>query len=103
MRRLSESVPDWSRRSFLKLTGMAAAAAAHPDVAFASKPETKLNRPLDPQQLKKTLAGPILSLPITFNEHMTINHDAIHRMIGRAIRYGIPIFDLTAGNSKYAS
>jgi len=81
---------------------MAAAVAAIPKVTFAREPEQKLNRPLDPHEFKKNLAGPILSLPTTFNEDLTVNHDAIHRMIGRAIRYGVPIFELTAGNSKYA-
>lgn len=102
MRRPNESYPGHSRRSFLKLTGMAAAVAAIPRMNLAREPAQKLNRPLDPQEFKQNLAGPILSLPTTFNEDLSVNHDAIHRMIGRAIRYGVPIFELTAGNSKYA-
>ena len=61
-----------------------------------------MSRPLGPKELKKNLAGPILSLPTTFNEDLSVNHDAVHQMIGRAIRYGVPICELTAGNSKYA-
>ena len=98
----SNGRPELSRRSFLKFTGVATAAAVMPAVVLAKEPEIKLRRPLGPQEFKKNLAGPILSLPTTFNEDLTINHDAIHRMIGRAIRYGVPIFELTAGNSKYA-
>ncbi len=102
MHNVKNSCSGFSRRSFLKLTGMAAAAAAMPKVTFAREPERKLSRPLDPQEFKRNLAGPILSLPATFNEDLTVNHEAIHQMIGRAIRYGVPIFELTAGNSKYA-
>jgi dihydrodipicolinate synthase/N-acetylneuraminate lyase len=98
----SNGRPELSRRSFLKFSGVATAAAVMPAVVLAKEPEIKLHRPLSPQEFKKNLAGPILSLPTTFNEDLTVNHDAIHHMIGRAIRYGVPIFELTAGNSKYA-
>lgn len=90
-----------SRRSFLRFTGAAAAAVALPRVAVARETAKALSRPLSPREFKANLAGPILSLPTTFNQDLTVNHDAIHRMIGRAIRYGVPIFELTAGNSKY--
>src|SRR5687768_7024081 len=94
----------FSRRSFLKLSSAAAAAAAAalPRLAFCNNREPRPSRPLSPQEFKRQLAGPILSLPTTFNEDLTVNHDAIHQMIGRAVRYGVPIFELTAGNSKYA-
>jgi 4-hydroxy-tetrahydrodipicolinate synthase len=81
---------------------MAAAVVAIPQGAYARGPQQGLKRPLTPQDFKKHLAGPILSLPTTFNEDLSVNHEAIHRMIGRALRYGVPIFELTAGNSKYA-
>jgi dihydrodipicolinate synthase/N-acetylneuraminate lyase len=92
-----------SRRAFLKIAGIAGAVSTLPIRATAKSSRGELKRPLDPQTFKKHLAGPILSLPTTFNEDLTVNHEAIHRMIGRAIRYGVPIFELTAGNSKYAS
>jgi dihydrodipicolinate synthase/N-acetylneuraminate lyase len=82
---------------------MVAAATTLRDVTFAKPPECRLRRPLDPEAFKRALAGPILSLPTTFNEDLSVNHDAIHRMIGRAVCYGIPIFEMTAGNSKYDS
>ncbi|MEX0612100.1 MAG: dihydrodipicolinate synthase family protein, partial [Pirellulales bacterium] len=102
MHKLSDDQYGLSRRAFLKLTGMAAAVAAVPSMAVASAPgQEQLKRPLDPQEFKKHLAGPILSLPTTFKEDLTVNHAAVHQMIGRAIKYGVPIFGLTAGNSKY--
>jgi dihydrodipicolinate synthase/N-acetylneuraminate lyase len=91
-----------SRRTFLKIAGMAGAVTAFPIASIAKPSRQVLKRPLDPQEFKKHLAGPILSLPTTFNEDLTVNHDAIHRMTGRAMRYGVPIVELTAGNSKYS-
>jgi dihydrodipicolinate synthase/N-acetylneuraminate lyase len=99
---LTDDRRDCSRRAFLKTAGVAGALFTLPFTAIAEPAREELKRPLDPQTFKKHLAGPILSLPTTFNEDLTVNHDAIHRMIGRAIRYGVPIFELTAGNSKYA-
>ncbi|HVT27497.1 MAG TPA: dihydrodipicolinate synthase family protein [Lacipirellulaceae bacterium] len=90
-----------SRRSFLQFTGLATALTAVPGKLLAEPARLALKLPLGPQEFKKRLAGPILSLPTTFNEDLTVNFDAIHKMIGRAIRYGVPIFELTAGNSKY--
>jgi dihydrodipicolinate synthase/N-acetylneuraminate lyase len=91
-----------SRRAFLKIAGMGVAISTFPITAIAKPSRRELKRPLDPQEFKRHLVGPILSLPTTFNEDLTVNHEAIHRMIGRAIRYGVPIVELTAGNSKYA-
>jgi dihydrodipicolinate synthase/N-acetylneuraminate lyase len=105
MHNLSSIRHDCSRRSFLKLSGIAAAAIALPRLAYAHDAhdaQTALTRPLSPQDFKKLLAGPIMSLPTTFNEDLSVNHDAIHRMVSRGLKYGVPIFELTAGNSKYA-
>jgi 4-hydroxy-tetrahydrodipicolinate synthase len=105
---MSETISEvlgHSRRDFLRLAGMAALAVAAPGTAFAD-PDTNvsgqaLKRPLGPQAFKQKLAGPILSLPTTFNEDLSVNYDGVHNMIGRAVRYGVPVFELTAGNSKY--
>lgn len=94
-----------SRRNFLKLTGMAAMVATLPPMTgvYASSASTKgvLPRPLGPKAFKQALAGPILSLPTTFNEDLSVNYEGVHKMVARGIRYGIPIIELTAGNSKY--
>ena len=101
MSQLHLNYSGFSRRSFLRLSAMTTAAVALPKVVHALRDDKKSKRPLGPQEFKKNLAGPILSLPTTFNEDLTVNHDAVHQMIGRAIRFGVPIFELTAGNSKY--
>jgi dihydrodipicolinate synthase/N-acetylneuraminate lyase len=102
MNQQSEFIAGLSRRSFLAISGLAAASVAIPKFASGKDTEPSLKRPPAPQDFKQALAGPILSLPTTFNEDLSVNHDAIHRMICRALRYGVPIFELTAGNSKYA-
>ena len=57
--------------------------------------------PLAPDAFKRRLAGPILSLPTTFHADLSVNYDAVGRMVRRARRFGVRIFELTAGNSKY--
>jgi 4-hydroxy-tetrahydrodipicolinate synthase len=91
-----------SRRSFLRLSSAMATVAVTPRFVFAKPAEPKLRRPLDPQEFKKHLAGPILSLPTTFNEDLSVNHNAIRTMIDRAVRYSMPIYQLTAGDSMYS-
>lgn len=95
-----------SRRSFLKWTGVATAGALvaprltlGKDVAAtATKP---IARPLDPLQFREALVGPIMSLPTTWNEDLTVNLDGVRNMVNRGLLYQVPIFELTAGNSKY--
>lgn len=64
-----------SRRSFLHWTGIAAAGVlALPRLSFAKdspatappapSPKPSLKRPLDPQQFREALAGPIMSLSL---------------------------------------
>ena len=95
--------PD--RRGFLRtaaLTAVGGLAAAQSlrrsSVAAPAKPP--LVRPLSPQGFKQNLAGPILSLPTTFNIGLSVNLSAVQQMVGRARRYDIPVFELTAGNTN---
>lgn len=99
-----------NRRSFLKTTGWAAATVGLTAATgcqgpvgglFSSNKISSLKRPLSPQVFKENLRGPILSYPTTFKENNEINFQAFHNMTERALRYDIPIFELTAGNSKY--
>lgn len=110
----AEASPGSStRRSFLQWTGVAAAGAlalqrmtfgkdSPPEAdATSSIAKKAFKRPLDPQQFRAALAGPIMSLPTTWNEDLTVNLDAVQSMVDRGLRYGVPIYELTAGNSKY--
>lgn len=95
-----------NRRDFLRSTGLVLAAGiASPTnslTALSAESRPKLKRPLSPEVFKQNLAGPILSLPTTFTKDLKVNLPAVQQMIGRARRYGIPVFELTAGNSKYS-
>lgn len=94
-----------TRRDFLKLTGATAMLAGLPiglaGRAFGKPTDAPLPRPSGRGAFKERLAGPILSLPTTWKQDLSVNYDAVGRMIGRALGYGVPIFELTAGNSKY--
>jgi 4-hydroxy-tetrahydrodipicolinate synthase len=97
--------PD--RRGFLKtaaLTAIGGLAAAHSHRrhVVAAPDAATLTRPLSPQVFKQNLAGPILSLPTTFHSDLSVNLGAVGQMVRRARCYDIPVFELTAGNSKYA-
>lgn len=102
-----------SRRSFLQWTGVAAAGAlALPRMSLgndtpaqasttASNAKHSFKRPLGPQEFRAALVGPIMSLPTTWNEDLTVNLDAVCNMVARGLKYNVPIYELTAGNSKY--
>src|SRR5689334_19505318 len=97
--------PD--RRAFLRAAaftaiGGFAAAQLHLRSSVAAPASSPLPRPLSPAAFKQNLAGPILSLPTTFNSDLSVNLNGIRHMVARARRYRIPVFELTAGNSKYA-
>lgn len=96
-----------TRRAFLRRAGLTTLAGglaigAPGRVEIGAGEPSRLKRPLDPQQFKQHLAGPILSLPTTFTADLQVNYDAVRKMISRARRFRVPIFELTAGNSKYA-
>jgi 4-hydroxy-tetrahydrodipicolinate synthase len=97
--------PD--RRGFLRSAGctVLGGLVAGPSslrCGVAAPSAASLTRPLGPQAFKQHLAGPILSLPTTFHRDLSVNLGAVGQMIARARRYNIPVFELTAGNSKYA-
>jgi dihydrodipicolinate synthase/N-acetylneuraminate lyase len=102
-----------SRRSFLQWTGVTAAGAlALPQISLGKDAPTTtsdapqsvkptLKRPLGPREFRAALVGPIMSLPTTWNEDLTVNLDAVRNMVNRGLKYNVPIYELTAGNSKY--
>jgi dihydrodipicolinate synthase/N-acetylneuraminate lyase len=104
---MPEIKPTQTRRGFLGHAGLATFGGAL-GLGGLLRCETgadeprRLKRPLSPQVFKQHLAGPILSLPTTFTKDMKVNSSAVQKMIGRARRYHVPVFELTAGNSKYA-
>jgi dihydrodipicolinate synthase/N-acetylneuraminate lyase len=103
-----------NRRSFLKHAAITAAAGMSaiqlsPAKALASSffesPEYQSanKAPISPAEFKRRLEGPIWSNPMPFNAKFDVDYQAIRKTIQRALRYGIRIFALTAGNSQYQS
>ncbi|MFB3904607.1 MAG: dihydrodipicolinate synthase family protein [Acidobacteriota bacterium] len=90
-----------TRRSFLRVSGAGLAASGLAVAGLRSEPTGK--RAAAPQDFRRRLAGPIQSQPTPFNEKREIDHAAVRRMAERALRYGVPVFALTAGNSQYHS
>jgi 5-dehydro-4-deoxyglucarate dehydratase len=56
-----------------------------------------------PQEFKARLVGPILSNPTPFTSRFELDHQGLRRIIARALHYGVPVFESTAGNSQYSS
>ena len=96
-----------SRRAFLAKSGIVTfgswAGLSYTTLSAApvDVPARRLKRPLSPQVFQDNLAGPILSLPTTFTADLKVDYNATEQMVHRARRYAVPIFELTAGNSKY--
>lgn len=95
-----------SRRRFLQATGALSLAAITSPLALravaAETSPTRLPEEMDPTAFRRALAGPILSMPTTFHADHRVNLDAVDRMVHRGLAYGIPIYALTGGNSKYS-
>lgn len=88
-----------TRRSFIAMTSAAAAAGT----LSASRAVPAENTRLSPAEFKRRLAGPIWSNPTPFRSNFEVDYDGIRNSIRRAVRYGIPVFASTAGNSQYQS
>jgi dihydrodipicolinate synthase/N-acetylneuraminate lyase len=103
-----------NRRSFLKSATITAAAGISaiqfsPAQALASSifgspaAQSAHKAPISPAEFKRRLEGPIWSNPMPFKANFDVDYQAIRTMVQRALRYGIRIFALTAGNSQYQS
>ena len=71
-----------------------AGTAGSPDIS-------RTRRLLTPQQFKERLEGPIQSNPSPLAADRSVDYKAIDKMIKRGYRFGVRIFELTAGNSQY--
>lgn len=90
---------DWSRRTFLRAGALAVAAQALPRAAGAANARS----PLAPAEFKRRLRGPIVSLPTPFRADFQIDTKGLRTMLEADLHHGITLFDLTAGDSQYAS
>ncbi len=102
-----------TRRTFLKQATVAAAGISAlqvtPSKAFSSRvfdfvsSQSGAKNPTDPNDFKRRLKGPIFSNPAPFKANYDVDYQAVRKMVQRALRYGVKIFALTAGNSQYQS
>lgn len=60
-----------------------------------------LKNPTSPEDFKRRLRGPILSVPTTYTSDFGVDYGGIRRMIERAAQAGIRVFALTSGNNQY--
>ena len=95
-----KKAPWLDRRSFLGsalAVGLASGLHAAPVMTAPARPR------LTPEEFKRRLRGPILSVPTPFTGDFKVDYEGLRRMFRRALDYGIEIFELTMGNSQYAS
>ena len=88
-----------NRRSFLRLgttaAGLAVSAGSHLGFGAIAK------NPTSPEEFKRQLKGPILSIPTTYTADFRVDYDGIRHMINHAAKAGVRVFALTNGNNQY--
>jgi len=82
-----------NRRWFLKATGAALLAVPPPRSARAST--------LNPDEFRRRLRGPILSVPTCYTKDFKVDHQGIKNQVERAAKEGVKVFALTSGNNQY--
>ena len=102
-----------NRRVFLKQAAISAAAGISAmqigpaqvlsAIGGSDGAQATAKLPTSPSDFKQRLRGPIFSSPTPFNAKFEVDYQALRKMIQRALRYGVRVFALTAGNSQYQS
>jgi dihydrodipicolinate synthase/N-acetylneuraminate lyase len=97
-----------SRRKFLSsaaaagslgVAGKVASVLAQP-IPLAQE-QSRFVRPTSPAEFRLALVGPIQSQPTPIAANLDVDYDGIRNIVRRGLRYGVKIFELTAGNSQY--
>lgn len=85
-----------SRRDFLtSAVGMGLALMSPSSMAAPGR------APLTPEELKKRIRGPIMSIPTPFTADFAVDYEGVRNMVHLGQVHGIEIYELTAGNSQY--
>src|SRR5262249_24115945 len=88
-----------TRRMFLQsATGLGALSLG--SLRSLAAPALKLTTPAD---FKQRLQGPILSFPTAYTSDFKLDLAGMRKMIDSAVRAGVGVVALTAGNSMYAT
>jgi dihydrodipicolinate synthase/N-acetylneuraminate lyase len=111
MKSKRENKVRFDRRSFIRTMGLASAFGVsslganwnnnHVKIENKESPGNN-NDSISPDEFKKRLEGPILSVPTPFNSEYEVDFDGLSTMIKRGISHGVPIIELTAGNTRYS-
>ena len=87
------------RRSCL---GSALALGLTPALRTARISAQPARPPVAPDEFKRRLRGPIVSIPTPFTADSKVDHQGVRTMIRRALDHSIEIFCLTAGDSQFS-
>jgi dihydrodipicolinate synthase/N-acetylneuraminate lyase len=99
-----------NRRSFLQVgaAGLGVVSSCGLSTSLWGIPATtgesgtpEWSKPQNPTDFRKALACPIQSQPTPFNAKLELDCPAVTNIVHRGMRYGVRIYELTAGNSQY--
>ena len=76
-----------NRRSFLTSGAIGLGLTLSPRSNFM--PAAVLKNPTSPEDFKRQLRGPILSVPTTYTSDFKVDYDGMRRMIERAAKAGV--------------
>ncbi len=96
---MKASLPRTSRRSFLRYGAIGLGSTLSSRSNFM--PAAVLKNLTSPEDFKRQLRGPILSVPTTYTSDFKVDYDGMRRMIERAAKAGVRVFALTSGNNQY--
>jgi len=88
-----------NRRSFLSRSAIGLGLTLSSRASLL--PAAVLKNPTSPEEFKRQLQGPILSVPTTYTADFKVDYDGMKRMIERAAKAGVRVFALTSGNNQY--
>lgn len=86
------------RRSFLQTAAPVLAALLGRTSALRAGTLTNLTTP---DEFRKRLLGPILSFPTPYTRDFKVDQQAVRNLIERALKAGVTVVTLTAGNNQY--
>jgi 4-hydroxy-tetrahydrodipicolinate synthase len=72
--------------------------------ALVATPTEDIRKPshiTSADEFKRVLVGPIQSQPTPITANLDVDYEGVRSVVSRGLRYGVKVFELTAGNSQY--
>lgn len=88
-----------NRRRLLQIGAAHLAWSCVDPAHLAAEPAPR--RKTTPEEFKKHVRGPILSVPTTYSADLQVDYGGTRRIIEQAVHAGIRVFTLTSGNNQY--